>query len=183
MLQKYGHGHWKHWADPIGEYEQKLSVYRIAWKEYQEIHSDLEVRQMVLQKKRESLCGFEDPDVLMDRWEAVWRTWERYYNTRRETMRTQSHYETLQSMVRPVEKPSMPDHLTQSEEETSRLMSECAMEQQHLQNRLGQYQGRMALLGSRETAQKQLDQVNSRIARLEETYAALVIAQEDDITV
>ena len=34
------------------------------------------------------------------------------------------------------------------------------------------------LLGNRETARKQLDQVNQRIARLEETFEALVIAQE-----
>ena len=178
LLKKYGHGQWKRWADPIASYERELAVYRLAWKEYQEIHSDLEVRQMVLQKKRESLCGFEEPDVLLDRWEAIWKTWETYYNTRRETMRTESHYETLRSMIRPVEKPSMPDHLTHSDEETSRLMSECAMEQQKLQNRLGQFQGRMAILGSREAAQKQLEQVNSRITHLEETYGALVIAQE-----
>jgi len=178
LLEKYGHGQWKRWADPIDGYEQELSVYRLAWKEFQEIHSDLEVRQMVLQKKRDSLCGFEEPDTLLDRWEAIWKTWETYYNTRRETMRTESHYETLQSMIRPVEKPSMPDHLTHSDEETSRLMSECAMEQQKLQNRLGQFQGRMAILGSREAAQKQLEQVNSRITHLEETYGALVIAQE-----
>ena len=81
-------------------------------------------------------------------------------------------------MIRPVEKPSMPDHLTHSDEETSRLLSECAMEQQTLQNRLGQFQGRMAILGSREAAQKQLNQVNSRIEHLEETYGALIIAQE-----
>ena len=81
-------------------------------------------------------------------------------------------------MVRMVEKPSMPDHLTQSEEETARLLSECAVEQQRLQNRLGQYQGRMETLGNRETAQQKLEQVNVRIARLEETYGALVIAQE-----
>ena len=178
LLEKYGHGHWKRWADPIAAYEQELSVYRIAWSEFQQLHSDLEVRQMVLSKKRETLCGSEEPDVLLERWEAIWKTWESYYNSRRETARTQSHYEALRSMVRTVEKPSEQDSLTQSEEETSRLMSECAMEQQKLQNRLGQYQGRMALLGSRETAQKQLDQVRSRIARLEETYGALVIAQE-----
>ena len=178
LLEKYGHGHWKRWADPIAAYEQELSVYRIAWSEFQQLHSDLEVRQMVLSKKRETLCGSEEPDVLLERWETIWKTWESYYNSRRETARTQSHYEALRSMVRTVEKPSEQDSLTQSEEETSRLMSECAMEQQKLQNRLGQYQGRMALLGSRETAQKQLDQVRSRIARLEETYGALVIAQE-----
>ena len=178
LLEKYGHGNWKRWTDPIDAYEQEMSVYRLVWKEYQEIQSDLEVRQMVLQKKRDSLCGQEEPDTLLDRWEAVWKNWETYYNTRRETMQTESHYETLRSMIRPVEKPSMPDHLTHSDAETSRLLSECAMEQQTLQNRLGQFQGRMAILGSREAAQKQLNQVNSRIAHLEETYGALVIAQE-----
>ena len=178
LLKKYGHGHWKHWGDPIGEYEQALTVYRASRKEFQEISEDIEVRLMVLKKKRETLCGSEDPDTLLDRWEAVWKRWEAFYNTRRETMRTESHYETLRSMVRTVEKPAMPDHLTQSEEETARLMSECAMEQQRLQNRLGQYQGRMETLGNRETAQRQLEQVNARIARLEETYGALVIAQE-----
>ena len=178
LLKKYGHGHWKHWADPIGVYEQNLVLYRSARKEFQEICSDLEVRMMVLQKKRETLCGFEEPDAVLDRWEMIQKQWEACNNTRREAMRTESHYETLRSMIRPVEEPSMPDTLTQSEEETARLMTECAAEQQRLQNRLGQYQGRMEILGSRENAQKQLDQVTERIARLEETYGALVIAQE-----
>ena len=178
LLKKYGHGHWKHWADPIGVYEQNMALYRSARKEFQEICSDLDVRMMVLQKKRETLCGFEEPDVVLDHWEMIQKQWETYNNTRREAMRTESHYETLRSMIRPVEEPSMPDVLNQSEEETARLMTECAAEQQRLQNRLGQYQGRMEILGSRENAQKQLDQVTERIARLEETYGALVIAQE-----
>ena len=178
LLEKYGHGNWKHWGDPLVSYERELSVFRIARKEFQEICSDLEVRLMVLQKKKEALCAFEEPDVLLDYWETVWKKWEAHNNTRREILRAESHYETLRSMVRRVEKPAMEDMLTQSEEETVRLMSECAMEQQRLQNRLGQYQGRMELLGNRETAQKQLDQVRSRIIRLEETYEALAIAQE-----
>ena len=178
LLKKYGHGHWKHWGDPIADYEEALTVYRASRKEFQEISEDLEVRLMVLQKKRETLCGQEDPDTLLDRWETAWKQWDAFYSTRREFLRTESHYNTLRSMVRMVEKPSMPDHLTQSEEETARLLSECAVEQQRLQNRLGQYQGRMETLGNRETAQQKLEQVNVRIARLEETYGALVIAQE-----
>ena len=178
LLEKYGHDHWKRWADPIGTYERELADYRVALKSFQEISSDLEVRQMVLQSKRSSLCGSQEPDVLLEYWETAWKKWDAFYNTRRDLQRTERHYETLRSMVRPAEKPTMPDHLTQTEEETARLMSECAMEQQRLQNRLGQYQGRMEILGNRETAQKQLDQVNARIGRLEETYGALVIAQE-----
>ena len=178
LLEKYGHGHWKHWADPLAKYEQELTVYRTARKEFQEIYADLEVRLMVQQKKRESLCGFEEPDSLLHRWEGIQKQWEVYENTRRDTLQAEAHYATLRAMVRPVEAPAMEDNLSHSEEETARLLSECAMEQQHLQNRLGQYQGRMELLGQRETAQKQLDQINARITRLEETYGALVIAQE-----
>ena len=178
LLDKYGHGHWKHWGDPVVKYEHEMAEYHLAWKEFQEITSDLEVRLMVLQKKRDTLCGPEEPDVLLDRWETVRRTWESYYSTRREALQTERHYEALRSMVRPAEKPSMPDHLTQSDEETARLMSDCAMEQQRLQNKLGQYQGRMELLGNRQSAQKQLEKVNARITQLEETYGALVIAQE-----
>ena len=178
LLEKYGHSHWKHWTDPIAVYEQQLSGYHAAKNRFQQINADLNVRLMVLNRKKESLCGYEDPDSLLYIWETVWKKWEVYYSTRREAMRAESHYETLRSMVRPVEKPVMPDHLTHSEEETAQLMSECAMEQQRLQNRLGQYQGRMELLGSYDAARKQLDTVNARIVKLEETYSALMIAQE-----
>ena len=178
LLEKYGHGNWKHWGDPLLVYEREMVAFRAARKEFQELCSDLEVRLMVLRKKKETLCDFEEPDVLLEYWETVWKKWETYNNTRRELQQAESHYETLRSMVRTVEKPAMEDTLPHSEEETARLMSECAMEQQRLQNRLGQYQGRMELLGNRETAQKQLDQVKTRIAKLEDTYAALVIAQE-----
>ena len=178
LLEKYGHGHWKRWADPILVYEQELADYRMALKEFQEIRSDLEVRLMVLQNKRTVLCGTRTPEALLDYWEMVCKKWDTCDNVRRELLRTESHYETLCAMVRPAEKPAVPDSLTHSEEETAKLMSECAMEQQRLQNRLGQYQGRMEVLGNRDTAQKKLDQIHARIAHLEETYGALTIAQE-----
>ena len=178
LLEKYGHGHWKHWADPIAAYEWQLTGFRAERKAFQELCSDLDVRLMVLQRKRDTLCGFEEPDRLLDYWETVWKRWEVCGSVRRELLRAESHYETLRAMVRTVEEPSQPDLLTQSEEETAQLLGECAAEQQRLQNRLGQCQGRMELLGSREAARKQLEQVQERIARLEETYGALVIAQE-----
>lgn len=178
LLEKYGHGHWKRWGDPIAEYEQEMAAYRISRKEFQELNSDLEVRLMVLRRKRESLCGLEEPQTLIDRWELLQKKWEDYFSLRRELLRTESHYETLRSLVRTVEKPTMPDELTQSEEETARLITECAQEQQRLQNQLGQCQGRMTVLGDPATVQNQLEQVNARIARLEETYGALTIAQD-----
>ena len=178
LVEKYGHAGWKQWGAPLDAYERAMDHYLLVRKEFQEINADLEVRMMVIQKKRESLCGFEEPEKVLRCWEDVRNKWTAYYNTRRETLQAESHYETLRAMVRPAEKPTMPDYLTQTEEETARLMSECAMEQQRLQNRLGQCQGRMEILGNRENMQKQLEKVKKRIRQLEDTYAALVIAQE-----
>lgn len=178
LLKKYGSANWKHWADPIADYEEEIQRYRAAQKEYKEVSGDLEVRLMVLRKRRDSLCGGQEPEELMEFWQQAVAQWDAYQMARREAMQAQNHFETLSAMVKPVEKPTMPDHLTHSEADTARLLSECALEQQRLQNRLGQYQGRMAILGDKEALRRQLGQKNARIARLEDTYAALTIAQE-----
>lgn len=178
LLEKYGNGNWKHWSDPVQEYQRELEAYHASLKEYKEISSDLEVRLLVLNKKRESLCGSKEPEELLDTWQNALVQWDAYNNTHRDALRARSHFETLNAMVKPVEKPAFHDCLTQSEAETTQLISECAMEQQRLQNRLGQYQGRMELLGNKEELLHQRKRINDRIAKLEDTYAALVIAQE-----
>ena len=178
LLEKYGNGSWKHWGDPIEEFEREMAVYSEALRDYKDITSDLEVRLMVLRKKRDSLCGIQEPDKVLEAWQEKLSQWDACLNARREAVQAKSHFETLSAMVKPVEKPSMPDDLTQSEEETTRLVTECAMEQQRLHNRLGQYQGRMETLGDKAELVRQLERVKERIAKLEDTYAALAIAQE-----
>ena len=88
------------------------------------------------------------------------------------------HLKVLQAMARPIPAPPGGDDLTLTREETRRQLSEFSAERTRLQNRLGQYGGRMEALGSREQLLRHLEQVNARLARLEETYAALVMAQE-----
>ena len=178
LLEKYGHGNWKRWTDALDVYEQELAVYRTARKEYRAITEDLEARLTVLREERTRLCGTEEPDQLLDRWREIRETWVSYDNALLETYRAAGHYETLRSMLRSVDKPSMPDTLNYPEEETTRLLAECTAELQRTQNRLGQYQGRMEALGNRELAERQLQQVSDRITRLEDTYIALSVAQD-----
>lgn len=178
LLEKYGNAHWQRWAGPIGEYEECLQSYSAALKEFKDSSGDVEVRLMVLRKRRESLCGAQEPDALIDFWQQVQGQWDAYHTARRELQRAQSHLETLGAMVKAVEKPPLPDNLTYSEADTVRLLSDYAVEQQRLQNRLGQYQGRMEALGDKAALQKQLEAKKQRIAQLEDTYAALTIALE-----
>ena len=178
IVEKYGTADWKQWTAPIAEYEQAVEDYSEDLKNYQEITSDLEVRLMVLRKRRDSLCGLQEPEEVLEFWQQAQRQWESCEQARREAVLARQHYEAFSSMVRPVEKPAFQDNLTQNEAETARLLAECAAEQQRLQNRLGQYQGRMEILGSPQELGLQRKRVADRIARLEETYEALTIALE-----
>ncbi len=178
LLEKYGDPNWKHWLAPIVEYEAQMQHYSAALKEYQEVTSDLEVRLMVLRNKRELLCGIQEPDPVLALWQDHLAKWEACQQASRDVTQLRQHMDTLNAIVKPVEKPTQPDSLAHSEVETSRLVTECALEQQRLHNRLGQYQGRMEVLGSREALEQQLSSVRERILKLENTYMALTIAQE-----
>ena len=178
IVEKYGTADWKQWTASISEYEQDMIAYGEALKTYQEVGSDLEVRLMVLRKKRDSLCGLQEPEEMLDFWQEAQRQWEQYDRARAEAMTARRHLEALDAVVKPVEKPTAPDNLTQNEAQTAQLLAECAAEQQRLQNRLGQYQGRMEIIGSAEDLRLQHKRVCDRIARLEDTYTALTIAQE-----
>ena len=72
----------------------------------------------------------------------------------------------------------MADTLTYSETDTARLLSDCTFEQRQLQLQLGNCQGRMEALGQEQILQRMLQTVDTRIEKLEETYAALTLALE-----
>lgn len=178
IVEKYGTADWKTWTAPIAEYEQDMIAYSEALKTYQEVGSDLEVRLMVARKKRDSLCGLQEPEEVLDFWQESQHQWEQYDRARADAVTAKRHFEALNAMVKPVEKPTFPDNLTQNEAQTAQLLAECAAEQQRLQNRLGQYQGRMEIIGSAKDLRLQHKRICDRIARLEDTYTALTIAQE-----
>ena len=178
LLEKYGSPNWKRWADPVKRYERELAVFQRDLSAYRNAVSAVEEQLTSLERRREELCGGRELDAVAEEGKNILAAWDALSTARREQAQARSHFEALSAMVKPVEKPAMEDHLTQSEMETGRLLIECTQEQQRLQNRLGQYQGRMSNLGSRAELQKQLDQKKKRIAKLEDTYAALTIAQE-----
>lgn len=176
LKEKYGSADPGKWAVPIEAYRQEVARYQAARKEYKELTGDLEVRLMVLRKRKTSLCGDREPEGMAEQWQQTSAAWAAYDAALRESTQAKRHVEVLRAMVKPVDKPSMPDALTHSEAATANLLSECAVEQQRLQNRLGQYQGRMAVLGDPEELRQKLRHQEARIAQLEQTYSALSIA-------
>ena len=179
LAEKYGSTDAARWQEMLEAYTRDRERFEQARQEQRKARGDLDARLTALQKQRDSLCGAQSPEKVMETWQQVRQRWEEYYAARREVQRMESHLRDLQAMAKPAKRPEMADDLTYTEAETSRLLSDAAQEQQRLQNRIGQYQGRMEALGDMDAMQKQLAQVNGRIAKLEDTYAALTIALEN----
>lgn len=178
LLGKYRDPDPGNWTVPIDNYEHQMEQYMALRREYQDVSGDVEVRYMVMEKRRAALCGAQEPEDALDAWQQVLGSWDALDTARREAERAQSYYETICAMVRPAEKPEAEDTMTSNEEETEALLRECLEEQQRCLGRLGQIQGRMEALGDKKALEESLAQLERRIAHLEQTYTALTIAQE-----
>ena len=162
----------KSFAESVEQYEQAMAAYRAG-------RGDLDIRSTFLQKQRESLFGGQSPEKVLQLWLAMEKRWEDFETARRGYEQAKHHLEILQSMAKPaVQRPSMADELSYSAAQTETLLAEAHAEQQRLQNRLGQYQGRMEALGSPEDLRQQQKALQQRIQKLEQTYEALSLALE-----
>jgi len=88
-----------------------------------------------------------------------------------------AHFESLRAMARPMPRLARSE-LDLNAEETDRQLRELRAEQGNLQNRLSQYAGRMEALGDRAQLEQKREALTRRIEKLEQTYAALTLAQE-----
>ena len=154
--------------------------YLAAWHRYEQtlaLHRDqrreLDDRREALQQKAKALSGRS-----RSQWQEVLSCWASLEDATRSAQQAQEHYSALQSIVKTVPAPVETDELTCSMPRTLQYLSEAANEQQQLQQRLGQYQGQKAALGSPEAMEKELDALNRRIRALEQTNAALERALE-----
>ncbi len=101
--------------------------------------------------------------------------WER---AKESAQQTQKHLKALEAVAQPAPAPQYPDDLSFTQEETERKLTQARFEQQQLQLKLGQCKGRAEALGQESAIRARLDALNRRIARLEDHYYALELAQD-----
>ena len=175
---RYGSDHPKDWIESARKHGSSLAAYRQQAEACHHTRAALEDRIAALQQQRRELGRGETPEKALYLWEQAMRRWEEYHNALRDQKKLEEHLQTLQSMARSAAEPAFRDSLTYTEEQTLTLLQDAAAEEQRLQQRLGQYRGQMEALGDPRELEKQRSAVEERVARLEDTYAALTIAQE-----
>ena len=98
--------------------------------------------------------------------------------SQRELQRATALVQALDGTRQDAPPPRFPDDLPFSEADTRQRLARCIADQTNLERQLGICHGRMTALGQPEVLQQELDGVNRRIEALEQTYAALTLAQD-----
>ena len=152
--------------------------YEIARAEYDARMTEFQAKWEALTADTQAQTRGRSVADCLRQWEETAACWEALENARKAAESAGEYARTVAAMAKTAPKPEREDRLTYSREETERYLTKTRLEQHELQNRLGQYQGRMEALGQKQGLLKQLAQVNERIGRLEDIYGALTVAQQ-----
>ena len=175
---RYGGGDPEDWLANASAYEQQWSAYESRLTQYEQSCRQMEQRLAQVDSAiREATAG-ESLLSALEYWKNVVRLRESHATAQKQLQQAVSYAENIAAMAKPVEKPAMPDTMTLSSAETEQMLNRLTFDLQDLQQRYGQCQGHMEATGQEEVLRRRLEQVNDRIDRLTETYAALELAQE-----
>lgn len=158
-------------AEQKAAYEQELVQVQAANEAYN-------TSRQALEQKINDLTGGEPLADVQKQWRQTLESWDALADAQRDFKRAETHLRALQSMVKTVEPPKAIDELTLSESQTEAQLTNARFEQRQLQLELGQCQGKAEAIGQESMLRARLDTLNRRIARLEDTYHALEMAQE-----
>ena len=155
-----------------------LAQYQEAVALYEEERAAIAQRAQALKEENTRLTGGQPLAQCRQYYLDARASWQALSEARKEHYRAAQLVQALQSSHKAVAPAPFPDNLTHNEAETTRLLSDCTWEQRQLHERLGRCRGRMEALGTGEALVTQLQAVERRIQALEDTYAALEIAQQ-----
>ena len=178
LADKYGASQTSQWVTMAEEFAHKQTSFEQENAQYLQNVSQLQAHRDDLMARLQNLTGGEAIGVCLEKWEQVTQKWKTLSDTRRDLQRAESQITALKAVTKVIPAPSAPDELTQTLSETDALLASAAYEQKQNQLRIGQFQGQAEALGLESDLKVKLKQVRLRIARLEETYAALELAQE-----
>lgn len=168
----------QNWIKDATEFADRWHAYELLLQNARELRGNIDQRTVKLKEEMELLSGGTSLAECQSRWNQSAAAWDALSDARRDLQHAENHAQTLRSMLRTVQPPKMADSLTYTLEENDRLLAEARLKQRQLHTKLGQCQGQMEALGSEALLKARVDTLNRRIARLEDTYYALEMAQD-----
>jgi uncharacterized protein YhaN len=117
-------------------------------------------------------------DAAIQKWEGVLAEHNACLTAKTALQQASDRMTDLSAAIKAVDPPAFPDSLELSESQTAAAITATAGQLQQLQRQEGQCLGQKETLGPEDALTQQLEAVNARIARLEDTYSALTLAMQ-----
>ncbi|MCD7860133.1 MAG: AAA family ATPase [Firmicutes bacterium] len=165
------------WEADAARVRQQLARYREAYAAYEKAAREREERSSSFSARAAAYAGGGELSEAVEARREELSAWDALADAQRDAQRALAHYEALRGMAETQPPAPAPDLRSESREETETLLRDARLEMRQLHEALGQNQGRADALGDEDALRRELREVNARIARLEDTYAALEIAQ------
>ncbi len=178
VAAKYGGLSPETWVSNAREYSNIMAAYTAAEVAWTIRAADLQKRKDQLWQNIEFATQGLPLVQCLDGWRDTLSRFDNLQLAERDLTQARQHATALAAVAKVAPPPAFPDKLTLSREETDRFLADAAAQQRHLQLSLGQYQGQMQSLGSEESLTRQLSAIQERIDRLEDIYAATVLAMD-----
>ena len=166
------------WITVAEDYGARYQAYEEAMSRHCDNLSHIKKDALEVTRQLEELTGGQN----VAQWEQALRNaldaHKALSDALRQFKQAQALHESLTHTESQPLPPAEPDTLSYSYQETLQRLSDAASEQHQLHLQLGRCHGQMEALGQEAALQQQLCEVNQRLQKLNETYAALELAQQ-----
>ena len=166
------------WVSDARQYAAAQAAYQDSLAKWQADNGTFETQRTAIEAEIAQATDGKGLKECLQTCRQILAAWDALEDSRRELQTTEAILQALQSSAQPAPKPAKPDDLTDSAEETEQLLADAHFKQRQLHLQLGQYLGQAETLGQESLLKARLDTLNRRIARLEDTYYALEMAQD-----
>lgn len=177
LQQKYASADPEDWRRAAYGFIRTQQDYQQACLQHQVASDALQQRIATVKQALDAMTGGRTPQEQLDIQKETIAAWDQQAAAMQRLQHAQAHLETAQAMAKTASPPQQPDTLTYTLAETRRLLEETSFAHRQTDIQLGQIRGHLGALGDEKQVEQELTAIRQRIARLEQTYAALDYAQ------
>ena len=166
------------WVAAAEQWLQETATYEKAYADYRRLCEEYNSGKAALLDNVENCTGGLTVAQAIDYWRQVLENHRQLEYGQQALYQAEQHAQTLAGMAKPVAAPAFPDTLTLDSQETDHQIRQLQARLHQLQTLTGQLSGKMDALGQESRLTQQLEDVNTRIRKLEDIYEATTLAME-----
>ena len=166
------------WVTEAESYLNRQNQYRSRLAHHKAALEALEQRTLMVRQQLQELTQGQDLRQVLETLQQVIDHWSELEDAQGDLKQAENYLQSIRAMAKTAVPPEFEDSLTLSELETNQKIGEYTLRKSQLIEQLGKLHGAMNAMGDEQVLQTRIDGLRKRIADLEETAAALDMAQQ-----